>query len=796
MRDKCGFSAVSGSSDFKRAHGQEPVFIDADLSDRDEAETKHREQINESHALYAHSTEDPDKATWQTLADHSSNVAKLAGNFASTFGARDLGVALGFVHDAGKASNLFQQRLEGKPVKVDHSTAGGKLLVKLVDGIEDDEKTRGGFGACLAYAVLGHHGGLPNGRSGVERSSLFERLNGTVENYDSFKSLVSIPDATVLKSEIARLLSDEQTAQEKTFGFTMLLRMLYSCLVDADYLDTEAFLDADMAAAREYEGIDLQSMQKHLRDYMGSFSEPLSPVNKARADIHQACIDASCGPTGVYSLCVPTGGGKTLSSLDFALSHAVANGLERVIYAIPYTSITEQTAATFKELFGDDSVLEHHCNYEFDEDDERRALHERLDMENWDCPLIVTTNVQLFESIYSDKPSRCRKNHNLAKSVIVLDEVQSIPDSFLKPCLYALDELARSYGSTVVLCSATMPSFDSLWLHDVKPVDLVPANRRHADLFYARVSIEDAGDVDSDDLVSRLAGYEQVLCVVSTRKAAGMVFDALVDKVGECGVFHLSAFMVPAHRSRVISEIHRRLADGLPCRVISTQLIEAGVDLDFPVVFRELAGIDSVLQAAGRCNREGRRPLGHVCVFNCPEYAPKVRRSGGSSWLPKMRSLGLEVMQTSSDPFGKPGIDQFFKRRFQEVDIDFLDIAKDFSDPDRFRSSNFPFETCGKEFHFIDDDGIAVFVPWGEHGGELLDKVRAGSFDIKTLRSIQRYTLNVPPWNFKSLRDSGEAVSYDGVPFWVLEPRNGALPSYSSEKGLVIFDHTDDFLTI
>lgn len=746
--------------------------------------------------LYARSTDSLDKSTWQTLADHLSNVAELAGGFASTFGARDLGEALGLVHDAGKASDLFQQRLEGKPVKVDHSTAGGKLLVECVDGIRNGEKARGGFGACLAYAVLGHHGGIPNGRDGDERSSLFERLNGTVENIDSFKGLVSIPDAIVLKSEIAQLLGGEETAQEKTFGFTTLLRMLYSCLVDADYLDTEAFLDMDRAAAREYGGMDLRDMQKRLRDYMESLPEPSSPVNKARADIHQVCVDASCCPTGIYSLCVPTGGGKTLSSLDFALSHAVANGLERVIYAIPYTSITEQTASTFKELFGDDSVLEHHCNYDFDEGDERRALRERLEMENWDCPLIVTTNVQLFESIYSDKPSRCRKNHNLAKSVIVLDEVQSIPDSFLKPCLYALDELTRNYGSTVVLCSATMPSFESMWLHDVKPVDLVPVNRRHADLFDARVSIEDAGDIDPHDLVSRIAGYDQVLCVISTKKAAGLIFDALVDKVGECGVFHLSALMVPAHRSCVISEIRRRLADGLPCRVISTQLIEAGVDLDFPVVFRELAGIDSVLQAAGRCNREGKNSFGHVYVFNCPEYAPKARRSGGSSWLPKMRSLGLEVIKTSSDPFGKPGIDQFFKRRFQEVDTDSLGITKEFSDPSRFRSANFPFETCGKGFHFIDDDGIAVFVPWGEHGRELLVEVHAESFDIKTLRSIQRYSLNVPPWHFRSLRDAGEVTSYDGAPFWVLEPRNGVLPSYSSEKGLVISKRTDDFLMI
>ena len=746
--------------------------------------------------LYAHSTDDADKSSWQTLKDHSQSVAELAGHFASAFGARDFGELLGLVHDAGKASEPFQQRLEGRPIKVDHSTAGGKLLVNMFDNSNGGKVTNAGWGTCFAYGILGHHGGLPNGRRGEERTSLFERLGGEIEPFDSFLDIVSLPDASALKNEILVMLRNERTPQGKTFGFSMLLRMLFSCLVDADFLDTEAFLDPTRSSARKYRGLTLQDMHLRLHDYMAGFSETTSPVNRARADIHKTCIDASQGHTGMYSLCVPTGGGKTLASLDFALSHAIANGLERVIYAIPYTSITEQTASTFKRLFGDDSVLEHHCNYEFNEGDDGRALHERLEMENWDCPLVVTTNVQLFESIFSDRPSRCRKNHNLAKSVIVLDEVQSIPDSLLKPCLYALDELSRNYGTTVVLCSATIPSFDSLWLHEVKPIDLVPPEHRHVNLFNARASIDDIGIIDPGELVSRIATHNQVLCVVSTRKAAGILFDLLIDETGSEGVFHLNALMVPAHRSRVIAEIRRRLAEGLTCKVISTQLIEAGVDLDFPVVFREVAGIDSVLQAAGRCNREGRLPLGHVYVFDCPEYAPKARKNGGSSWLPKMRALGLEVMQVTPEPFSDLGVQMFFKRRFQEVDTDSLGVARDFSDPDRLISANFPFETCGRGFRFIDDDGIAVFVPWGEHGIELLDEIRVGRPDIRTFRSAQRFVLSVPLWQFNSLRDAGEVASYDGVPFWVLEPRDGMLPSYTDEKGLSISGDNGVFLTL
>ena len=408
----------------------------------------------------------------------------------------------------------------------------------------------------------------------------------------------------------------------------------------------------------------------------------------------------------------------------------------------------------------------------------------------------MTTNVRLFESFFSDKPSRCRKNHNLAKSVIILDEVQSLPDEFLEPCLAMLGELALNYGSTVVLCTATQPSFGKHWLHDVEPIEMVPVSRRHEELLNKRVNIESIGQIAPDDLTNRVAENDQVLLIVSTRKAAGILYDSLCESIGEEGLFHLSALMVPAHRSAVLAEIRERLAGGLTCRVVSTQLVEAGVDLDFPVVYREIAGIDSVLQAAGRCNREGKRPVGHVYVFDCPELAP-----GGQTWLTKMRSLGKETCEVcerrNENAFGGEGVQRFFSRRYDPglANFDKICAVRDFMDTDRFIHNNFPFEFCGENFRFIDDCGRPVFVPWGERGLEILDSLRNGSRDIGALRAAQLYTVSVPVWQLERL-EAASAVTRDDLPFWVLEPKDGLLPSYSERKGLLVGEASDQFLTI
>lgn len=722
--------------------------------------------------LYAHTTDSDDKGTWQPLAEHLENVASQAAAFAEPFGAQDWARLVGLVHDAGKASQAFQRRLEGAKIKVDHASGGAQLLAN----------DYGLFGKLLAYLVAGHHGGLPNGCEPGRRGTLRDRLATDVEDYASFFDIAEIPEKGVLTDSLPTWLSVEYDSKEhKTFAFTFLLRMLYSCLVDADFLDTEQVMSAERAAQRVYCGFSLSEMRDKLADKMSAFAAD-TPVNEARADIHAACLEATGKKPGIYVLNVPTGGGKTLAGLDFALNHALKNGQNRVVYAIPYTSIVEQTAGVFKELFGVDSVLEHHSNYEFDEEDDERCARERFAMENWDVPLVVTTNVQLFESLYSDKPSRCRKNHNLTNSVVVLDEAQSIPDALLEPCLAALEELAAHYGTTVVLCTATQPNLDGVWPFEAGTSDIVPAQRRHAELFEARTAIDYVGQIEADELVSRIASENQALCIVSTRKAAATLYDRLKETDAGEGLFHLSASMVPVHRSAVFQRIRERLAAGLPCRVVSTQLVEAGVDVDFPVVFRELAGIDSIKQAAGRCNREGKAEKGRVFVFDCPEFAIEDKRN----WLSQMRALGAETIELGDQPFADDGVSYFFKRRFEVVEKDKLGVLGDFANSKHLRSAYFSFESCGETFRFVEDEGVPVFVPWGDDGLALLEKARTGKVDIRTARAMQRYTVSVPMWLYKKLDEQSAIVRYQDMPYRILEPMDGSLRCYSEEKGIVV----------
>lgn len=742
---------------------------------------------------FAHTREDAPQEQWQLLIDHLSAVAERSASFASDFGAGEWARVLGMVHDVGKGSEAFQERLRGKPIQVDHATAGAQLLAKLY----------GVVGKQLAYAVAGHHGGIPNGATHSSgsggRSPLKARLEKQVEPYESFAETLELPSFEALRSEMPTPLQNvyAHDPKEHTFDLTFLVRMLYSCLVDADFLDTEQFVEPKRAASRGKKTLTLEEMKSQLDSKMASFEKDGSPVNAARSDIHKVCLRAAFGKPGIYSLTIPTGSGKTLDSLDFALTHAIANGQRRIIYAIPFTSVVEQTAHTFKSMFGVESVLEHHSNYDYKDldGDERAAVRQRLSMENWDAPLIVTTNVQLFESVYSDKPSRCRKNHNLAKSVIILDEVQSLPDEYLKPCLAALEELSRNYGTTVILCTATQPALDAVWPFGTVPTEIVPISQRHQELFEHRVKIEHVGELSIQDLVDKLVEEDQVLCIVSTRGAASRMYDEVAEVVGPDGVFHLSASMTPNHRGKVLAEVEGRLKDGLPCKVISTQLIEAGVDIDFPTVFREVAGIDSIKQAAGRCNREGKRDVGHVYVFECNDFAVVDR-----GWLARMRALGLEVIQTNPHPFADDGVRQFFEARYGGSgssegveDTDCLNIMSDFSESQYLDGVGFPYESCGEDFRFIKDEQTTLFIPWGDEAQELLAAIRSGEVDISQSRKIQSYCIGVRSYAVRKLEAASAVTSYP--PYLVLEPREGALPNYSVEKGFQM-EEMSEFLAV
>lgn len=766
--------------------------------------------------IYAHRSDDQDKSTWQTLDEHSKGTADRAKAFASLFGGEAIAEALALYHDVGKSSEGFQAKLEKESKKpFDHSTLGAQRIYNRY-------KTK-----LYAYAIAGHHCGLANGTRGSKLSSLEERLNKKVEN-DQFEPAGALPDVAAFNSLFLKKREEKAlTGAQLAFFASTSVRMEFSCLVDADRLDAERYSSPEKADLREeYKGLGLAEMSEKLKDHIATLSSGNPEIDAARNDIYKSCLEKARKKPGLFLLSTGTGSGKTLASAAFSLEHAKANGLQRVVYALPFTTIVEQTASEFKKIFNPESVLEHHCHFEFSNDEEE-TFREAAGTENWDRPFIVTTTVQLFNSLYSNKPSQCRKNHNLARSVIVLDEVQALPDEYIRPCLAMLGELVANYGATVVMCTATQPVFDdpkiNLWMHQLDPTHLVPKEKRHEELFESRVQFEYLGETSPDEIAAHVAEQHRALAIVSTRKAASDLYDKICSKrnLDTEGLYHLSALMVPVHRADALAEIKNRLKDkDSPCIVVSTQLIEAGVDIDFPVVYRDMAGIDSILQAAGRCNREGSSKSGKVYVFDCQEYAPKGK---GGSWLYRMRSLGKEAYRLGcekGEDFSSPStVKKFFQLRYgicegrsssetrdcekcsaDQCPFDKEGVLADMADYERFEIANFNFESIGESFRLVEEDNVPIFVPW-EKGRDLLRELKNGRVDIKRLREAQLYTVSVPRGQLDKLEKDNYVSRSDELPFWVLDCKmlesNAGIPAYTKEKGLCAnFDSTDETLIV
>ncbi len=711
---------------------------------------------------YAHSTPNTDKSDWQGLDAHLENVANLAATFAEAFGAHEWGKAAGLLHDAGKATAQFTQRLEGRPVRVNHSICGARLA----------QEQGGMFGLLLSYAIAGHHGGLPDG--GLQDGQLHHRLK-----HERLPAEVSPPSVDIRPDVLKPPFT--KRPENQVFSLSFFTRMLFSCLTDADFLDTEAFCTPERASARNGRpATGLVALRDALNTHLDTVERDAAPsrVNDIRKTVLHDCRARASETPGLFSLTVPTGGGKTLSSMAFALDHAVTHGLRRVIYAIPFTSIIEQNAKVFSDVFGQDNVLEHHCNYRSKDEPEEQGYDKwrGLAAENWDAPVVVTTNVQFFESLFSNRPSRCRKLHNIARSVIVLDEAQAIPTEYLEPCLYALKELVGQYGCTVVLCTATQPAVDDaslperVRLHHVREIIADP-QRLYTDLKRTEVTL--AGRLTDAALAARLDGHEQVLCIVGTKPQAQAVFSLLHEREG---AFHLSTNMYPEHRRRVLGTIRQRLADRLPCRVVSTSLIEAGVDVDFPVVYRAMAGLDSIAQAAGRCNREGRLPEpGQVVVYE-PEKPPRM------PWMQRCASRAQETLRTlpEADPLGLEAIRRYFGLIYDVQELDRKDIFKRLRGQVD-RDMVFKFREIAHDFRFIDDEGTALVIPTGPEVEDLVRRLRGCEFPRPVLRKLQQYSVTVRHRELEKLRSAG-AVEMIGDAYPVL--RN--LAAYSEDMGLCV----------
>jgi len=552
--------------------------------------------------------------------------------------------------------------------------------------------------------------------------------------------------------------------------------------VDADFLDTEAFMNNNKVdRSVEY---DYKSFCKKLNSHVEGFDNKELKINKKRTEILNDCIEKSKCEKGLYTLTVPTGGGKTISSLAFAINHVIKHNMDRIIYVIPYTSIIEQNAKIFKDILGCQNVLEHHSNFDFEDDEESVLYKLKLSSENWDIPVVVTTNVQFFESLHANKPSRCRKLHNIANSVIIFDEAQMIPTQFLTPCLMAISELVMSYKSTCVLCSATQPSFKYRFPKGIE-VKEICENTESLYQFFRRVKVINRGKMETHQIADEINSCNQALCEVNNKKHALEIYSKLNGE----GAYHLSTRMCPKHRDEVLTEIKQRLKDKLPCKVVSTQLIEAGVDVDFPVVYRSIAGIDSIVQAAGRCNREGKLKMGVINVFE-PE---STFTKNMPSLIKRPVEIAKNIITRFEDIFSPEAIKTYFEELYEFEGKEGLDINNIFNEMEQGVEGcnfNFNFKQIANKFKLIDQNTIPVIIEIDDTAKDLTNKLRFSDGYKSILRSIQSYTVNVYENEFNKMYGANMIeVINDGI--YVLRDinmyRKDTGLKYTIETGIGIF---------
>ena len=719
--------------------------------------------MSQSVTRYAHSAQDKlgnllPYEHWQTLQNHSVNVGEMAAEFARVFGAQEIACLTGKLHDLGKYSEPFNYRLHGGP-SVDHATAGAKIAVERWGNV---------IGKLMAFCIAGHHAGLANGNGeGNNRRTLKQRLalqfGADIPALDNlWQQEIKLPQnlsAPPLKAD----------AHHPFFSYAFFTRMLYSCLVDADYLDTEAFyLKLENKAAERGGYPDLNVLQHNFNQFINDFRRRIAQapeqteaekrnaaLNRLRSEILDHAVEQAAQPQGLFTLTVPTGGGKTFTSMAFALEHAKQHGMRRVIYVIPFTSIIEQNAAEFRKAFGElgeQAVLEHHSTFD-DGKLQNEATKDKLRLasENWDAPIVVTTAVQFFESLFADRSSRCRKLHNIAGSVIILDEAQMLPLNLLLPIMQAIKELAQNYRCSVVMCTATQPAvqaengfyrgFENVLEIAPKPTALFDKLRR--------TTVQHIGTQTDADLLAKLAEHPQMLVIVNNRRHARSLYDQAKHLDG---TFHLTTLMCAKHRSQKLDEIRGRLKNGEPCRVIATSLIEAGVDVDFPLVMRAEAGLDSVAQAAGRCNREGKRSSENSFVWI---FAPEEQWKAPPELATQAAVMRLTADEFSDDLLSTQAVAAYFAELYQlkGSELDNKKILKMHNDTGQ--SLDFPFQTIADKFCMIESHMQPLIIPFDVDAENLISSLHHADHIGGLLRKLQPYIVQIPEKALAALYKAG-----------------------------------------
>jgi len=704
-----------------------------------------------------------DKFEKQFMLEHLTGTSILAESFAKKFNNPEWGRLLGLWHDLGKYSLEFQEYIrvnsgyeedDQKRSKTDHTSAAAILSKEIYKGLWPP----------IAYCIAGHHAGLHNWLPELGVSGdLSERLKKQ-EFLDKVRSMIpnELLEKITLNLPIRKPIDTKQ--------MHLWIRMLFSCLVDADYLDTERFMNPESFARRgKYDSLNELKSRFDIHIEKMVKTAPITTVNSIRSKILKDCIASGNLEPGFFSITVPTGGGKTLSSIAWALVHALKFNKTRIIFAIPYTSIITQTAQIYRSIFGDDNVIEHHSNI----DENTNTQERKLAAENWDAPIVVTTNVQLFESLFSNKTSRCRKLHNLVNSIIILDEAQMLPPEFLRPILMSLKGLVDDYSVSVLFSTATQPaltgqiggkgqfSFEGIAANSVREI-VHDVDELAFDLKRVEIKIPDNTNetIDWSTIADELQEHEQVLCVVNTRNQCRELHELMPE-----GTLHLSRLMCTAHIMDVIDEIKLRLKENKPVRVISTQLIEAGVDIDFPVVYRAIAGLDSIAQCAGRCNREGK--------------LNKVNRLGLMKVFVPSKGTAIGLMRKGADTFKEMLLNRSENESSLLEPMAFLEYFRLFySKIDNFDKANigdslwkdaismkFQFATAARDFRLIDDKNAQTILVEYKNGNDLIQLLKRKGPELWLMRRLQRYTVSVNESDFAEIRKAGLIIELHGC--WI-----------------------------
>lgn len=683
---------------------------------------------------YAHTCEGKPP---QLLKEHLENVAKFCRDGAVERD-KELANLIGLAHDLGKYQPSFQRRLAGDNIKVGHSIAGAQELRKLAFCSEKGAKYYTVAEQIACYAIAGHHAGLPDYGSAIdtddEGGTLTGRLAGKCEDIGAYKDEIELR----LCAEVPENYKDKNDFLLKSAFRT---RMLFSLLVDGDFIDTEHYM---LGERREEQHADLQEFDKRLEAYLKKFKAD-SVINRTRTNLREQTLKMVNAESNLFVLDMPTGSGKTLTSLNFAIKRAIAKGKKHIIYVIPYTSIIVQIADIFRKIFGPKNVLEHHSDIDYSQMGDEEIRKHDLFTENWDYPLIVTTNVQFFESIYSDKPSRCRKIHNIANSVVCLDEAHILPENYIDPCMSAVKILAEDYNTDFVLMSATMPDY-SRFNELENMCDLISDKSRYN--VFDRCEIKLLGEKSLDEIAS-LIDSRPTLIVLNTKKEV----NTLYNLISGANKIALTTNLTRHDIDVKIKEIKKALQNGNKnILVVATSLVEAGVDLDFDIVYRELNGLDNILQCAGRCNREGKKQNCFTYVFKNTDASSPDRGT-----LEGKMHIAFDIIKNSDKIASSENIAHYYNQFFEfdknnRSRYSFLQYSK-ISPGDDLRKGlpvlQFQFRTYAKKFNYIDNFDLPILIMNKESEDLLNEYVKCPTRQLK--HALNKFIVSVHRWDYDKL---------------------------------------------